>query len=444
MPERHLSARQRFLQAGREALAAGDLNLLSDGLVIDRHVTQRAGLSKQTFSTTYPRRTGGGGGKDLYLNELLRTLMQGGAQRAAEVVEDEVSRRTHASGGDPRATIRDMCRWNLEQVRTDPGTQLRLVVAAAAGNHAGALESVRDEYTRTTNISARVHAAALERWGASLRQPFTVELLAVTVAALAEGLTLRARFDPDSVPDDLFGHAVVALFASIVDPDQTHGHIDDTITPLADKAVGGFQLAGSTSLPDDPESAIITAATTEFGERGYFNTTRTRIAISANVAPALLDTLFPTTPDIVVAGLTTAFQQLAKRTDSDTRYRQVDDVLRRFLTQLAELIAANRTLIEAMTMIISVERFQSPNTVTRVLTALDFPGLIVDAIGSGQKERALVDDVPAATIAATLVNNILILSLRDPQAAPADVAATVERLCLRGLLVGKDRTGLGE
>ncbi|MFC8042855.1 TetR/AcrR family transcriptional regulator [Nocardia sp. NPDC057353] len=440
MPERHLSARQRFLQAGREALAAGDLNLLADGLVIDRHVTPRAQLSKQTFSTTYPRRTGGGGGKELYLRELLRTVMAG-TRRTAEAIDDEVGRRTRASGGDPRTVIRGLCEWNLEQIRTDPATQLRLVVAAAAGGDPAATAAVRDEYARLTTISERVHTEAMQRWGASLRQPFTVEMLAVVMTALGEGLALRARFDPEAVPDDLFGHAAVALFASVLDPDQTHGHIDDTMAALAEKAVGGFRSTGSDSLPDDPEHAIISAATAEFAERGYFSTTRTQIATSAEVAPALVDTLFPTTPDIVVAGLATAFGRLAKRTESDARYRPSADVLRRYLTGLAELIGAHRTLVEAMTLIISVERFQSPSTVTRVLTALDFPGLIVAAIESAQEKHEIVDDVPAATIATTLVNNVLILSLRDPRAVPAEVAATVERLCLRGLLADADGAG---
>ena len=428
-----LSNRQRFLLAGRQALASARPDILINGLVVERDVAPRAGLSKQTFSTTFPRRTQGGGGKAQFIDELLGSLMQGSTWRKRSAIETEIATRIASAGGDPRVSIRAMSRWDFEQAQTDPGTQLRFVVAALAGNHAGALKSVRSSYADITTASAEALVEEFKRWGSHLRQPFSFQKLAVLVTALAEGLQLRAKLDPDAVSPDLFGDAIVALIGATADPEQTHTHIDDVIAPLVEKAIGGYTFSHS-DIPDDPAQAIIDVAAVEFAKRGYFNTTRTQIATASGVPPALLDRLFPTTADIVVAALRPLFDRLKQRTTTDATFRPPEEVLRRYLEQLADLLCTNRSMAEAMTLVLSMERFQSPTSATELLKELNFPSLIRETVEAGQRDGRIVADVPAIMIATTLVNNVLFLCLRDPSASPAAVAAMVDRLSLRGLL----------
>ncbi|NMN95091.1 TetR/AcrR family transcriptional regulator [Antrihabitans stalactiti] len=350
------------------------------------------------------------------------------------MVDAEIARRNVTADGDPRQSIREMSRWDFEQAQTDPGTQLRLVVAALGSNHPGAVNAVRATYNDITTSSADALIGEFARWGANLRQPFTFQKLGVLVTALAEGLQLRAKLDPDAVSAELFGDAVVALIGAVADVEQTHSHIDDVIGPLVDKAIGSYRFAQADDLPDDPAQAIIDAAAGEFSKRGYFNTTRTQIAIASGVPPSILDKLFPTSVDIVAAALRPPFERLKQRTSTDSILRTPDEALRRYLEQLAILLCDNRSMAVAMTMILSMERFQTPVSATELLKDLHFPSLIIDPVEAGQRDGIIVNDIPATTIAATLVNNVLFLSLRDPTALPGSIAATVERLCLRGLI----------
>lgn len=430
------STRERLLTAGRELLVEIDVNILTSGLLVE-HVAERAGLSTQTFYNIYPRRSESGvvGGKAAFLDELLSSLLPRRESDIQQRVQSELINRSAEASGDPRRIIRDVCRWDFERVRDSPETQLRFVVCAVAADHREAVARIQSHYNDIVHIANETNSGMLRAWSASLRQPFTLDRLAVVLSALVEGLVLRSRFDPDAVPSDLFGEAVVALLGSIIDIDQTHGHIDDVMAPLAEAAIKSYQLAHTVELPDDPEQAIIDSARLEFGQRGYFATERAQIAGRAGVDLETLRYLFPSNVDIVVAGLKPAYDALQKRIAVDTRLRRTPlSIIQRYGVRFAELIAENRSFFDAMALVISLQTAQAPVNATRIREELFFPGLVVDAFTEGQAHGVLNNGVAAIELASTYTNNIIFRCLSRRDESADSIISVIDLIFFQGLL----------
>ncbi|CAM2967990.1 TetR family transcriptional regulator [Skermania piniformis] len=433
--DRRVPTRSLLLEAGRRVLASSDEGLLLSGLTVDQ-VAESAGLSGQTFHTAFSTRSGAGvvGGKAAFIAELLDTLLDHRDPKLRARVEDVVAAQSAAAIGDPRQLVRDICRWDYERVRDEEDTQLRIVACAVARDNKRAVRSVKASYSDLLRIAHETTEGMLRSWGASLRQPFTLDKLAVVMTALVEGLVLRSRFDPEAVSPELFGDAVLALFASIMDVEQTHEHIDDVVAPLATAAMSEYAQR-ERDLPDDPEQAIVDAARIEFGQRGYYSTQRAHIAATAGVDLDLLRALYPSKVDIVAAGLEPMFEPLRRRVTSDIKVRRKPkQIIERYGLRLAELIVADPTFIEAMALVMSVQRSQGQVDSTLLREAMFFPGLIVETIEAGQASGAITSDVAAVEIAAAYTNNIIFRCLSRREESGEEVMAIVNRLVLHGVI----------
>jgi AcrR family transcriptional regulator len=421
----------RLLAAGRSALLSGGIELLANGLTVEQ-VVARAGVSAQTFHNVFPRHEGRAGGKAQFLEELLISLV--GSALPNSTPEQPRRRGLHTSG-DPVQIVRDLCRWVSKHLEDDSATHIRAIAWTVGARHPGTTATIAADYTRTTGIVVDTYISVLREWGAGLRQPFTTESLAVVITALAEGLVLRSRFDPEAVPDTLLGDAVIALVSAVVDVNEERGHIDDVMVDLSQNALRDRRPAHSDDLPDDPESAILSAAATEFALRGYFDTRQVHIADRAGVDLPTLRRLFPTNVDVVVAGLKPVLDALQRRIATDIRLdRPPVDILRRYSFRLAELVIAHRSFVDAMVLLIGLHTAQSPVDTTRIREELFFPGLITDVIESGQQSGALTADLPAVEIAAALTNNVMFRSISRREETADQIAHTVNLLILGGVV----------
>lgn len=112
-----------------------------------------------------------------------------------------------ADPGSTRAAVEDALRVTanaaFDELKDDPAMRLQHALWTLAGPDPEIRERLERVYG---GISASVvprYTELLRRSGRQMAPPFTVELLAVAVAALVEGLHLRWAVDPDAVPDDV-------------------------------------------------------------------------------------------------------------------------------------------------------------------------------------------------------------------------------------------------
>lgn len=431
------ASRAKFLEAGRDLL-------LNDGDILQRlmtieQVVDRAGISNTTFYKCYPGgSTGTVGGKAKFYDELLKSLVEDQKRARLGLLYEELRASLVESGGDPRAAIRRLARWDYEQVRSDPAFRTFLLISALGQGHKQAVSAIRVEYAELTDHGKLGYEQILAHWGATLRKPFNTQTLAVLLTAVVEGLALRSLLDPDAVPDELFGDAVVAIAAAVVDIEQTHSHIDDVIGPLADELMREHRLAEQTHSLGNPRQVIIEAAATEFAQRGYFATQLTHVATTAGVDLHTLKQLFPSKSEIVISALRRPYLTVAELIRDDIAIgRSPVDVLTRFMEHFATLIIENRVMSDALLAVVTHDNSHAPETPMRIKEEINFPGIIIPVIEAGQRQGVFLDTESASEVAAILVNSLIIRSFTRRDHSAEEVARAVGTLFLNGLLAQK-------
>lgn len=428
-----------LLNAGRDALLEIGHEVLDRGLKVE-HVADRAGTTKTNFHKIFPEKEneekGLPGGKELFLERLMSSLIVDSPRATQQLLVQHINELLLANKGDPRKAIRELCKWDFQQVRDDPATRIRLFMAVFGKTHPRALAAVRKEYDQITEYGKRAYEETLRTWSATLRKPFSTTNIAVLFTAIVEGLTLRWLLDPESVPDELFGDAIVAFVSAVVDVEERHQHIDDVITPLATEAMREYKLSQQARLPDDPEQAIVNAASIEFAQRGYYSTALTAIATRAGVDLPTTKRLFSTKADILIEGLKPALDEVRKRVSIDIRLNlPPEEVVRHYLDRLAAQATENRALFDALMMVIAHDTTQEPEAAVHVKDALNFPELIRPVVEAGQKSGAFSRAIAADEMAAMLTNALLLQAFTRRDQPAKEIANTVATLMLNGIFI---------
>jgi AcrR family transcriptional regulator len=200
MPPGRRTGRPRA-QAGEqtrvELLAAGA------GLLRDQPV---GAVFNQVTATEVARRAGRTIGafyhhwqdQDSYRRELLAYVLAPDRVPAGETAEGVA--RSVEDRLAPDEVIRRNARANLVLGMQHPAFALSIAMWAQARSDDLVRDLLRRQYHEVTRTLVPMYAALFEAYGWVPRPPFTIELFAATVRALAEGLVLRAVVDPAAVP----------------------------------------------------------------------------------------------------------------------------------------------------------------------------------------------------------------------------------------------------
>lgn len=139
----------------------------------------------------------------------------------------------------------------FDRLRTS--ADLRVLMAMWAAADPDIAPRVAQHFRTVGAQWAAFYEAAFTAYGLEVRPPFTYEALAALLAAIGDGLAVRASADPGSVPDvspaeggdawTLLGAALVALLPAF---SRTRGS-DATFADFLD------ELRGSLPSPDAPE-----------------------------------------------------------------------------------------------------------------------------------------------------------------------------------------------
>ncbi len=135
------------------------------------------------------------------------------AQRGKDRL-NEAAQALDRHGGDGHAVMTELGRMVVEAADKDVDfalLQAEFWLYAVRNPHV--LDSMSIGLSETTADLERLVGYALERRGAAVE--VSSEAVAVVVAALFNGLVRQRRIDPASVPETLFGQALVWLFAGL-------------------------------------------------------------------------------------------------------------------------------------------------------------------------------------------------------------------------------------
>ena len=187
-------------------------------------------------------------------------------------------------------------------------------------------------------------------------------------------------------------------------------------------------------VPRDPRAAIIAAARTELGKRGYFMTRMDDIADNAGVPRGAMKRLFPTKPHILVAALQSRVDAL-RESVADDILLGLDEVsiIDNFLLRCAQLAADEIAFMDALLVAVAHDTYGEPEGLLSIKEKLNIPAIIGPVIQQGQDAGTLALIGTPADLAAGITNTLLMRCFTRRSVSPEDNAAFIGNLLLRGL-----------
>ena len=144
--------------------------------------------------------------------------------------EEAADARDEVIGGpDPVRGVHRMCYWDINKLLGTPMFRLGLVAAAEAEGDPVIAEAMSERHQENNPLWKRFYEEFLRSRGLRMRAGITLDDCVIILAAVADGLALRALADPAAPVIDhaqwrcLLGTAVLALIAGCVDRAEDGG-----------------------------------------------------------------------------------------------------------------------------------------------------------------------------------------------------------------------------
>ncbi|WP_139279966.1 TetR/AcrR family transcriptional regulator [Rhodococcoides yunnanense] len=409
----HDAISDQFIDAGVRALLADPRAVLERGLRSEDIVNQ-AGASQATFFRKFATKAD-------FVDAVVGALS--GSQPSSE---DEV-----------RRTVGDQLQRNEDSLGPTVIALVTTAFPALVDGTSTATEflahvfgspyAMKNQYAHRDRLVLTAYEALFIRSDAALRRPFTARSFATTVTALLDGFRTRARIDPSSVTATLVADALLALLGAVVDTSGLHQHLDDLVGPIESPVV-------DKPLPPDPRAAIIAAARTELGKRGYFMTRMDDIADNAGVSRTAVKKLFPTKPHVLVAALHSRVDAL-RESVADDLLIGLDEItiIDNFLLRCAQLAADESAFMDALLVAVAHDTYGEPEGLLSVKRTLNIPAIIGPVIQQGQDNGTLSLIGSPVDLAAGITNTLLMRCFTRRNVTPAENAEFIGNLLLRGL-----------
>lgn len=201
---KNAEAREKTQVALLEAGATLVRRLPADALLSQirvRDVAVEAGVSPAAIYHYWPTQQEFRRALAAYLLEPKRFRSQGELADAVAAIDAETKRTGRPS---IRGAARAGARTNIERILATDATRLQM--ALWANHEEGDVAALlRRMYAALADDFVPLYRNLPALDNRRYRPPFTAEHLAVAIAALTEGFTLRWAVDPDAVPTDLNG-----------------------------------------------------------------------------------------------------------------------------------------------------------------------------------------------------------------------------------------------
>ncbi|CAB4345097.1 MAG: hypothetical protein F2597_00255 [Actinobacteria bacterium] len=297
------TTRNRILDAGQEIWATQNAATLFAGFSVAK-VSEAASVTRSTFYSYWPS-------TEHYLVDLVAHLASTDANNypaAVAKLQDTIVNNTAST--DLVSQIIQGCALHLRAAIDDPTLGLRLGFLAKADDPD--LTSLLNVLYRTGEISQYApFAVSMESWGRVLRPPFTESRLQVVFSALLEGLAARHRIDPDSVPVELYGQALLPLLLVATrrpDDDRSLEQIVDSLNSWP--AMGlAYRLHEQAAVEVSPPTTRATSESMRevtisirrlLARVGFSELSLTEISLVTGYSEAALQQMFGSRPGIAL------------------------------------------------------------------------------------------------------------------------------------------------
>lgn len=225
-PERK---RQQRGEASRVALLDAGVALLCEeaprtllSVLGPRAVARRAMRSTGSFFYYWPS-------AEAYLDDLIAHIFRSGI--LPENL-DEVTDGLDTLAEDPSdsvTAIAAICRANFLRIVQDPYLRVEMLLRAQLDDEQ-ITDGLRSFYREIDEISQKSCEAVASVWDQEPRPPLDYASIVVILTAVLEGLALRHLVDPERVPPERFGEAVLALLPVVLRDPGDDRHLRDVVT----------------------------------------------------------------------------------------------------------------------------------------------------------------------------------------------------------------------
>jgi AcrR family transcriptional regulator len=329
-----------------------------------------------------------------------------------------------------RPAIRAVVDAHYEALTERSAVTRQILVHAYSNANSASAQAIRSAYGRRDMLILAAFDVFTEQFGATLRKPLAPRSFAVLLTALLDGFALRSRVDRGVVSAELLTDAVLSLIGATFNRSDNHGHIDDVLKELT-------HTPPPRPVPRDMRAAMVAAAKSEFGKRGYFSANLDDIAGAAGVPVTSARRLFPTKPHIIVAALRSHVAALAEGVADDVLV-DLDEVtiIENHLLRSAHLVADETVFMDALLVAIAHDTFAEPEGLLALKEELNIPAIIAPIVAQGQ-EKGVFDRLESPRdVAAGIMNMLFIRCFTRRDRSPEANAKLVGSLILRGLLSG--------
>lgn len=209
--EKRQRTRDSLLRAGRDILTATPVGGLA-AHVRSGEVAKRANMSVGSLYYHWLS-------QDDYLLDLveyvLATMSEERAKHAHHQACDLFT-AARAGGASLATATREAGNQVFADLQDDPSVYVQLTLWAAHREDQEISDRLKDMYERVEEHWIPKLDETNERQGRRWRPPFDAKAMMTTMTALAEGLLLRSKVDPDAVPDSTHDGEVWSQFATTV------------------------------------------------------------------------------------------------------------------------------------------------------------------------------------------------------------------------------------
>ncbi len=280
-------------------------------------------------------------------------------------------------------------------------------------------ELLADGYRMLTDTVVPTYRRGITTMGREMMPPFTTRDLAVLMAALGEGLQMRAAVDPEGMRDDLYVDAVSVFLLGLTRPRVQ----PDDDTPPVDLASleARFQVQPPPDEPgEDPVATwrhIVDAAAHLFTDRSPSDVRMAEVAAAAGVTPAVVVRQLGTVHAVAALGFGRHLPELEAIAaqpvgDGEDPLGRVEQLLTRYV----ELVRTHRGAAEAMVTELMAEMRPAPGTERphSFREHVPLPALLRDPIRELRARGRLRRHIESDRMARSLIHLVTMQALLFP------------------------------
>ncbi len=287
------ASRQRFFDAGTEALLEDPFRLFEAGLPPDV-VARKAQRSRRTFYDHF-------GSKSDFVRAMLISALDS-PPHDIDDLERRFERRMSELEGDFVEIVNLVSRWTFSEASDPSLARMQLVSVALATSDPEVNAALAAHTDRRDDPIRQFCERSLRAWGMQLRPPWTPQSFATVLRCLGDGLFLRSQItgEDDERFAGLLSLTLLSLVPAIMQaPDSSAGTIGELIRAHSADATRVWRESHEPAIVTDARSTVLEHLDAQLGRHGYHNTSLADVAAAAGLSATTIRRAFGDLDDLI-------------------------------------------------------------------------------------------------------------------------------------------------